>query len=41
MNNCVLFSIPGNELMCHSLTELLHVEPGEAIIRHFPDGEPM
>ena len=39
MNNCVLFSIPGNELMCHSLTELLHVEPGEAIIRHFPDGE--
>jgi ribose-phosphate pyrophosphokinase len=39
MNNCVLFSIPGNELMCHSLTELLHIEPGEAIIRHFPDGE--
>ena len=39
MNNCVLFSIPGNELMGHSLTELLHAEPGEAIIRHFPDGE--
>lgn len=39
MNNCVLFSIPGNELLCHSLTELLHIEQGEAIIRHFPDGE--
>jgi ribose-phosphate pyrophosphokinase len=39
MNNCVLFSIPGNELLCHSLTELLHVQQGEAIIRHFPDGE--
>lgn len=39
MSSCVLFSIPGNELMGHSLTELLHVEPGEAIIRHFPDGE--
>ena len=39
MNNCVLFSIPGNELLGHSLTELLQAEPGEAIIRHFPDGE--
>lgn len=39
MSNCVLFSIPGNELLSHSLTELLHAEPGEAIIRHFPDGE--
>lgn len=39
MNNCVLFSIPGNELLCHSLTELLHIEQGETIIRHFPDGE--
>lgn len=39
MNNCLLFSIPGNELLCRSLTELLHIDQGEAIIRHFPDGE--
>ena len=39
MSSSVFFSIPGNELLCHSLIELLHAEPGEAIIRHFPDGE--
>lgn len=39
MNNCVLFTIPGNEVLAHSLIKLLHTEPGEAIIRHFPDGE--
>ena len=39
MNNCILFSIPGNEKLCHSLAELLHAEQGEAIIRRFPDGE--
>lgn len=39
MNNCILFSIPGNEKLWHSLAELLHAEQGEAIIRRFPDGE--
>ncbi|XVJ65085.1 MAG: ribose-phosphate pyrophosphokinase [Lacibacter sp.] len=39
MNNCVLFTIPGNEVLANSLIKLLHTEPGEAIIRHFPDGE--
>jgi ribose-phosphate pyrophosphokinase len=39
MSSCVVFSIPGSELMCHSLIRLLNAEPGEAIIRHFPDGE--
>ncbi len=39
MSSCVIFNIPGNELLGHSLTELLHAEPGEAIIHHFPDGE--
>jgi ribose-phosphate pyrophosphokinase len=39
MNNCVLFTMPGNEVLANSLIKLLHVEPGEAIIRHFPDGE--
>ena len=39
MNNCILFSIPGNEKLCHSLAELFHAEQGEAIIRRFPDGE--
>lgn len=39
MNNCVLFSIPGNEKLCHSLATLLHAEQGQAIIRRFPDGE--
>ena len=39
MSSCVLFSIPGNELMEHSLIELLHAESGDAIIRRFPDGE--
>lgn len=39
MSTCVLFSIPGNESLGHSLTELLHAEPGEVIIRNFPDGE--
>ncbi|MFZ6023111.1 MAG: ribose-phosphate pyrophosphokinase [Bacteroidota bacterium] len=39
MSNCVLFAIPGNEVLANSLIKLLHAEPGEAIIRHFPDGE--
>lgn len=39
MNNCVLFTIPGNEVLADSLIKLLHLESGEAIIRHFPDGE--
>ena len=39
MSSCVVFNIPGNELLGHSLTKLLHAQPGEAIIRHFPDGE--
>ena len=39
MNNCVLFTMPGNEALANSLIKLLHAEPGEAIIRHFPDGE--
>lgn len=39
MSNCVLFTIPGNEVLANSLIKLLHAEPGEAIIRHFPDGE--
>jgi ribose-phosphate pyrophosphokinase len=39
MSNCVLFTMPGNEVLANSLIKLLHAEPGEAIIRHFPDGE--
>ncbi len=39
MSNCILFTIPGNEVLANSLIKLLHAEPGEAIIRHFPDGE--
>lgn len=39
MSNCVLFTIPGNEVLANSLIKRLHTEPGEAIIRHFPDGE--
>lgn len=39
MNNCIVFSIPGSEKLCHSLTGLLHAEAGEAVIRRFPDGE--
>lgn len=39
MSNCVIFSLPGNEVMANSLINLMHGEPGEAVIRHFPDGE--
>ncbi len=39
MSNCVLFTMPGNEELANSLIKLLHAEPGEVIIRHFPDGE--
>ena len=39
MSNCILFTIPGNEVLANSLIKLLHAEPGEAIVRHFPDGE--
>ena len=39
MSNCVLFTIPGNEVLANSLIKLLHAERGKAIIRHFPDGE--
>lgn len=39
MSNCVLFTIPGNEVLANSLITLLHAEPGEDVIRHFPDGE--
>ena len=39
MNTCVLFTMPGNEAIGNSLLKLLHAQPGEAIIRHSPDGE--
>ena len=39
MNNSVLFTIPGNEMLANSLIKLLHAESGEVVIRHFPDGE--
>lgn len=39
MNNCIIFTIPGNEELANSLINLLHAEPGEAVVRHFPDGE--
>jgi ribose-phosphate pyrophosphokinase len=39
MSNCVLFTIPGNEALANSLIRLLHAEPGEANVCHFPDGE--
>ncbi|GAB2820983.1 ribose-phosphate pyrophosphokinase [Ferruginibacter profundus] len=31
--------MPGNEVLANSLIKLLHANPGEAIVRHFPDGE--
>ena len=39
MNNSVLFTIPGNEMLADSLIKLLHAESGEVVVRHFPDGE--
>ena len=39
MSNCVIFTIPGNEVLSNSLIKLLHAESGDTIIRHFPDGE--
>lgn len=39
MNNCVLFTIPGNESMGHLLLDMLDVQPGEVLIKRFPDGE--
>ncbi|MAT54080.1 MAG: phosphoribosylpyrophosphate synthetase [Saprospirales bacterium] len=35
----ILFAIPGNETLAHTLSEKLGAEMGKAIIRHFPDGE--
>ena len=39
MSNCIIFAIPGNEVLGNSLMKLLNAEPGEVIVRHFPDGE--
>ncbi|WP_439882680.1 ribose-phosphate pyrophosphokinase [Pontibacter sp. MBLB2868] len=35
----ILFALPGNETLTRSLAAMLQAEQGEAIIRHFPDGE--
>ena len=35
----ILFALPGNEDLTNKLTNHLAAEKGEAIIRHFPDGE--
>lgn len=39
MSNCMLFTIPGNEVLANSLIILLHADAGEVVTRHFPDGE--
>lgn len=39
MSSSVLFTIPGNEALGNSILKLLDAEKGEAVIRHFPDGE--
>ena len=37
--NTFLFTMPGNEALGNSLLQLLHAQPGEAIIRHSSNGE--
>lgn len=39
MSSSVLFTIPGNEAIGNSILKLFDAEKGEAMIRHFPDGE--
>lgn len=35
----IVFSLPGNENIAQQLSHLLQAETGEAVLRHFPDGE--
>jgi ribose-phosphate pyrophosphokinase len=35
----IVFALPGNERLAQNLSQLLQAETGEAILRHFPDGE--
>ncbi|UKJ06701.1 ribose-phosphate pyrophosphokinase [Solitalea lacus] len=39
MNKPIIFALPGNEALAHSLIVSLKAEKGEAEIRRFPDGE--
>lgn len=35
----ILFALPGNDELTRSLGSILKAEVGEAVVRHFPDGE--
>ena len=35
----IIFALPGNESLAAKLAQLLHIEIGEAVVRHFPDDE--